>query len=144
MLELEIQNCKRREDLCITIVDWFSKDYLLDYDLEIIVEHKNLKEDQVYGYCDISPYEECTENPRSFLIEMEKTLKIDDYIKVLIHELYHVFQFCRGDLKIKQSKRHWKGIVIEDLDYVNQPHEIEAEEQELILYEHFMTYLDET
>lgn len=144
MLELEIQNGKRRENLCITVVNWFAKKYLLDYDLEIIIEHKNLKEDEVYGYCDISQYEECTENPRSFLVEMEKTLKIDDYIKVLIHELYHVFQFCRGDLKIKQCKRYWKGMIIEDLEYVNQPHEIEAEEQELLLYQDFMTYLEET
>lgn len=144
MLELEIENGKRREDLCTTIVDWFAKKYFLDYDLEIIVDHKDLKEDDVYGYCDISPYEECGENPKSFLIELEKTLEVDDYIGTLLHELYHVYQFCQGKLKIRHSKRYWNGMIIDGLDYVNQPHEIEAEEQEQILYQDFMTYLEET
>jgi hypothetical protein len=144
MLELEIQNCKRREYLCITIVDWFYQNYLIDYELEVIVEHKNLKKDSVYGYCDISPYEKCSWEPRSFLIEMEKTLEIDTYIMVLLHELYHVFQFCKGDLVIKNSIRHWKGKSIEGLEYEKQPHEIEAEKEEKPLYESFMEYLGET
>ena len=142
MLDFEIINAKKREDLCYTIVEWFHKNYLEQYEVEIIVEHKNLKEDGVYGYCDISPYEEDGENPRSFLIELEKTLKTDDYIRTLLHELYHVFQFCQGWLKIKNAKRYWKTIIIDDLDYVNQPHEIQAEEQELVLYQHFVTFLD--
>jgi predicted metallopeptidase len=142
MLELEIINAKKREDLCYTIVEWFSKNYLENYEIEIIVEHKNLKKDEVYGYCNISPYEEDGENPRSFLIELEKTLKTDDYIKTLLHELYHAYQFCQGWLKIKNAKRYWNTIIIDDLDYVNQPHEIEAEQQEPILYDHFVTFLD--
>jgi|LauGreDrversion4_2_1035121.scaffolds.fasta_scaffold00822_16 hypothetical protein len=144
MLELEIQNCKRREDLCITIVDWFYKKYLIDYELEVIVEHKNLKKDCVYGYCDISPYEEDTWKPRSFLIEMEKTLTLDTYIQVLLHELYHVLQFCTGDLLIKDTMRHWKGTSIEGLEYEKQPHEIDAKENEQALYDSFMDYLEET
>jgi hypothetical protein len=144
MLELEIVNAKKREDLCYTIVEWFHKHYLENYEIEIIVEHKNLKQDEVYGYCDISPYEEDGENPRSFLIELEKTLKTDDYIRTLLHELYHAFQFCQGWLKIKNAKRYWNTIIIDDLDYVNQPHEIEAEQKESILYEHFVTFLDGT
>lgn len=144
MLELEIQNCKRREDLCITIVDWFYHKFLSSYTIEVIIEHKNLKEEEVYGYCDISPYEDCPSKPRSFLIEIEKALKTDDYIRIVLHELYHVFQFCKGDLKLKQSKRHWKGVLIEGLDYEDQPHEIEAEQQESILYDEFVTFLEKT
>lgn len=37
MLDLEIINAKKREDLCFTIVEWFHKNYLEDYDVEIIV-----------------------------------------------------------------------------------------------------------
>lgn len=140
MLELEIQNCKRREELCIQIAEWFYYRYLTSYDVEIIVEHKNLKSDCVYGYCDISPYEECSWKPRSFLIELEKTLKVKDYILVLIHELYHVFQFCKGDLNIRSSKRYWKGVSIEGLEYEHQPHEIEISEIEFELYEQFVKY----
>ena len=142
MLELEIVNAKKREDLCYTIVEWFHKNYLENYEIEIIVEHKNLKEDEVYGYCDISPYEEDGENPRSFLIELEKTLKTDDYIRTLLHELYHAFQFCQGWLKIKNAKRYWNTIIIDGLDYDKQPHEIQAEQQEAILYQDFVTFLD--
>lgn len=142
MLDLEIINAKKREDLCYTIVEWFHKNYLKDYEIEIIVEHKNLKDDDVYGYCDISPYEENGENPRSFLIELEKTLKTDDYMRTLLHELYHVFQFCQGWLKIKNAKRYWNGIILDGMEYVKQPHEIQAEEQEPILYQEFVTFLD--
>ena len=144
MLELEIQNCKRREDLCIQIAEWFYYRYLTKYDLEVIVEHKSLKEDEVFGYCDISPYEENFSKPRSFLVEIEKTLKTDDYIKIILHELYHVFQFCKGDLKLKNAKRYWKGSLIEGMDYEEQPHEMEAIKYELKLYEEFITFLDES
>lgn len=140
MLDLEIINAKKREDLCFTIVEWFHKNYLKYHEIEIIVEHNDLKEDKVYGYCDISPYEEDGENPRSFLIELEKTLETDDYISTLLHELCHVFQFRQGWLKIKNAKRYWNNSIVDDLDYDNQPHEIEAEQQGLLLYESFMTF----
>ena len=142
MLDLEIVNCKRREELCIDIVEWFYYRNLTDYTLEVIIEHKSLKKDEVCGYCDISPYEENFNKPRSFLIEIEKTLKTDDYIKIILHELYHVFQFCKGDLKIKNSERYWKNISIEGFDYEDQPHEIQAAEYELKLYQEFLTFLD--
>jgi hypothetical protein len=142
MLDLEIVNCKRREPLCIDIVEWFYYRNLTDYTLEIIIEHKNLKKDEVYGYCDVSPYEENPKTPRSFLIEIEKTLKTDDYIKIILHELYHVFQFCKGDLRLRDKGRYWKGNLIENLDYEEQPHEIEANEYELKLYHEFLTFLD--
>ena len=70
-------------------------------------------------------------------------LNKESHIWHLVHELYHVFQFCKGWLKIKNAKRYWNTSIIDDLDYINQPHEIQAEEQELILYQDFVTFLDE-
>jgi hypothetical protein len=63
----------------------------------------------------------------------------EDYIKTLLHELQHVFQHVRGDLRDKGSKRYWRGIDCSHLDYENEPWEIEAHLVESMLCEMYLT-----
>ena len=60
------------------------------------------------------------------------------YIKTLLHELTHVAQWIRGDLKLKHGKLCYSHEPVENYDYVDQPHEIEAREQEEILYDLYL------
>lgn len=131
MLYLELLGYGYSKSLCKDVVSWFVSKYLPRHKLDITILHRSLKRDGAYGYCDVI---ERPHNPREFIIELDTHLDKETYITVLLHELYHALQFCKGELKIKSSKRYYKGECVEDLEYYEQPHEIEAIEQEKILY----------
>ena len=95
-----------------------------------------MKRENAYGYCDVAGE---TYKPRCFLIELDTHLDKETYIKTLIHEMIHVLQFCKGELKLKASKRYYKGECMEDLEYWEQPHEIAARHREGILYQEYLT-----
>jgi hypothetical protein len=122
--------------LCEDVVCWFVSKHLPRHKLEIEVLHRGLKREQALGYCDVAGRHY---NPREFLIELDTHLDKETYTKTLIHELYHVLQFCKGELKLKSSKRYYKGECMEDLEYWEQPHEISARWNERILYQEYLT-----
>lgn len=97
--------------------------------------HRGLLREGFYGLCSVldSDY-----RPRSFLVEVHNHLDNENYTKTLLHELWHVKQFVSGDMKDKRSKRYWKGIDISDVDYENDPSEIEAEKMENVLYQEYL------
>lgn len=123
--------------LCRNICEWFIAQYLPKHSLYILITHRSLKKDGAYGYCDVL---ENTYRPREFLIEIDTHLNSETYTRTLLHELHHVLQFVREELKLKSSKRYYKGECIEDLNYSEQPHEIAARFHERILYNEYMQY----
>ena len=86
------------------------------------------------GLCTV---EDCDYRPRAFLIELHNRLDKDTYVRTLLHELWHVYQHVKGDLRDKRSKRLWKGVDHSDTDYDNQPWEIEAQSMEKTLQNHY-------
>ena len=64
------------------------------------------------------------------------------YIKTLLHELVHLQQWVTGTLRAKRGKRYYNSINVEDIEYWDQPHEIEAREQEVILYAEYMNVIN--
>ena len=122
--------------LCEDVVCWFVSKYLPRHKLEIEVLHRGLKREGALGYCDVAGE---TVRPRSFLIELDTHLDKETYTTVLLHELYHVLQFVSGELKLKSSKRYYKGECMEDIEYWEQPHEISARWNERILYQKYLT-----
>lgn len=135
MLYLETTGYGYSKRLCEDVVNWFVSKYLPRHKLEIEVYHHGLKREGVLGYCDVSGK---TLNPREFLIEMDTYMNHKDYISTLLHELYHVLQFVKGELKLKASKRYFRGECIEDLEYSHQPHEIFAHWHENLLFQEYM------
>jgi len=135
MLYLELLGYGYSKRLCKDVVSWFVSKHLPRHKLDITVLHRSLKSDGAYGYCDVAGRHY---NPREFLIELDTHLDKETYITVLLHELYHLLQFCKGELKLKSSKRYYKGECMEDLEYYDQPHEIAARWNERILYGEYM------
>lgn len=129
MLTLYTSGHKTRKKLCSKVVEWFYSNYLIEYDATIEVLHRGLIHEGVYGYCDV-----VDDDYKEYLIEIHNKLTKEEYIKCLIHELVHVHQFCTGSLEIKSCKRYYKGVCMDDLDYENQDHEIEAHKREEELY----------
>ena len=109
--------------LCEKVVCWFVSVYLPRHKLDIEVLHRSLKKDSAYGYCDIT---EESYRPRSFLIELDTHLDKETYVKTLLHECEHILQWVKGELKLKSSKRYYRGVCMEDFEYYQQPHEIAA------------------
>ena len=136
MLALYPEGYGYSKRLCEDVVSWFVSKYLPRHKLEIEVIHRGMKRESAYGYCDVAGRHY---NPREFLIELDTHMDKETYTKTLIHELYHVLQFCKGELKLKSSKRYYKGECMEDLEYYEQPHEIAARWNERILYQQYLT-----
>ena len=136
MLALYPEGYGYSKRLCEDVVSWFVSKYLPRHKLEIEVLHRGMKREGAYGYCDVAGRHY---NPREFLIELDTHMDKETYTKTLIHELYHVLQFCKGELKLKSSKRYYKGECMEDLEYYEQPHEISARWNERILYQQYLT-----
>lgn len=121
--------------LCKDVVTWFVSKYLTRHKLEIEILHRGLKREHTLGYCDVIGE---IYRPRSFLIELDTYMDKKDYVITLLHELCHVKQFVLGELKIKSCKRYYKGECVEDLEYLEQPHEIQAHLHEDILYQEYL------
>jgi hypothetical protein len=136
MLFLETTGYGYSKLLCEDVVTWFIAKYLPHHKLEIEVLHRGLKREGSFGYCDVAG---STYKPRSFLIELDTYMNKKTYTTVLLHELIHLKQWVKEELKLKASKRYFKGECVEDYEYWEQKHEIQAHTQESILYQEYMT-----
>lgn len=74
-----------------------------------------------------------------FDISILKTLKGDDFLTTIFHEMVHVMQYAKGYMKDKNSegtKVYWKGYDYSNYPYSKQPWERQAfRMQEILLKE---------
>lgn len=125
-----------RRRVCEDVTIWFLNRFLPRHRLDVRIVHRGLKREGVYGWCD---FEDDYKRPRSFLIELQSFMNQEMYIQTLLHELVHMRQWVLGDLRQKRGKMYFGKTNVEDLDYEDQPHEIEAREQEVTLYLEYLT-----
>lgn len=138
MLSLYTSGYKYSRRRCSDVVFWFTQKYLKRYKIEIEVLHRGLLREDAYGFCSV---QDCDWRPRKFLIEIHNQLSVEDYTLTLLHELYHILQHVRGDLRDKRGIRCWKGIDCSQLDYDESPWEQEAHSKEQELYQEYLTSL---
>ena len=135
---LDITGYNARKRRAEDAVRWFIQKYLPRHHIYIEMLHRGLRREQAYGYCSVSGE---IYRPREFLIEIDPKLDLELYTKTILHELVHLRQWVLGDLRQKRGKTYYGSTDVDELDYEDQPHEIEAREQEETLY---ITYLIET
>jgi len=91
----------------------------------------------VYAYC---VPEELETRLRSFEIQIRKT-RINKMLRLLAHEMVHVKQFAKNELKEKYfkdgNKTLWHGRICNIESYWDQPWEIEAFALEEELFHYF-------
>ena len=131
MLYLETSGYNYSKRKCTNIVEWFVEKYLPRHKLEIAVNHRGLAREGVYGWVSVT---DCDWRPRAFEIELHNKMDEKLYTQTLLHELWHVYQHVKGNLKDKHGKRLWKGIDHTETDYSDQPWEVEARSLETLLY----------
>lgn len=127
-----------KKNLCKKIVSWFFSKYLPRHNVELVINHRGLSKENVLGWAVI---ENEVYRPRTFLIEIQSRLDDNLYSITLLHELWHVYQWVKGDLKEIGSKRVWKGKDHTSTIYKDQPWELEAEKMEQVLMKKFMSKL---
>jgi hypothetical protein len=69
------------------------------------------------------------------MIELQAHMDKEMYIKTLFHELTHMAQWVGGSLRFHDGKMCYSHEPVENYDYEDQPHEIEAREEEERLYD---------
>ena len=121
--------------LCEDITVWFLNKFLPRHKIEVEILHRGLKREGVYGYCD---YVGESYRPREFLIELQTHMNEELYIKTLFHELVHLRQWVVGSLQFRRGKMLYCKEPVEFYAYDDQPHEIEAREQEETLYVEYL------
>ena len=102
------------------------------------IQHRGLKREGAFGFCDIDPDFGDIARPRDFTIDIQSNLNPTLYAITLIHELIHLRQWVRGQLTMKSGRNTWDGIVVSELDYCIQPHEIEAFDLEWPYYRDYI------
>lgn len=106
----------------------------LSYD---IVIKKKLEEDAV-GYCEIIGYDK-RGRPDHFEIQLTKNCKSEDFFRYLAHEIVHSKQYAKKELN--DSTDCWmKKRVPGNIDYWDQPWEIEAYGRELGMLIRFVEF----
>ena len=121
--------------LCESVASWFVNEFFPRHKLTIDIVHRGLKREDVRGYCDVVGD---TQRPRHFLIELDTYMDKELYVKTLFHELTHMAQWIRGDLRQRYGKLCYSKEPVEKWEYMDQPHEIEARKEETRLLEKYM------
>ena len=120
---------------CEDVTSWYLNKNYPRHKIDVDIVHRGLKRDGVVGYCDVIGR---SYRPRHFLIELQTDMCKELYIKTLFHELTHLAQWVDGSLRFTHGKMCYCQEPVENYDYEDQPHEIEAREQEEILYDLYM------
>jgi len=125
-----------RKRTCEDVTSWFLNRFFPRHKITVDIVHRGLNRESVYGYCD---YVGESYRPRHFLIELNTHMEEELYIKTLLHELVHLRQWVVGSLRSKNGKMYYGQECMEDYEYLHQPHEIEARDQEQILYVRYLS-----
>ena len=121
--------------LCEDVTSWFLNEFYPRHKISVDIVHRGLKRENALGYCDV---EGDSYRPRHFLIELQSNMCKESYIKTLFHELTHLAQWVDGSLRFRHGKMCYCQEPVENYDYEDQPHEIEARESEEILYDLYL------
>ena len=121
--------------LCEDVTSWFLNKYYPRHKIDVDIVHRGLRRDNVLGYCDVIGR---SYRPRHFLIELQTDMCKELYIKTLLHELTHLAQWVDGSLRFTHGKMCYCQEPVENYDYEDQPHEIEARKEETRLLEKYM------
>ena len=121
--------------LCEDVTTWFLNNFFPRHKIMLDIVHRGLKREGVNGYCDVVGE---SYRPRHFLIELQTYMDEELYVKTLLHELTHLKQWVDGSLRVRRGKMCYGKECVEGMDYMIQPHEVEARFMEEELYHEYL------
>lgn len=131
--------------LCKDAVKWYGKKLLgerLYHNVEITIDFDDAElGENTYGFCD---WNDDNHRARDFTITVHPDLGKRNMLLVLAHEMVHVKQYAKGEMKdyLRARRVKWKGKVYNDknINYWDLPWEIEAHGREKGLYYRFLEF----
>lgn len=117
-----IGGVKHKREIAEKVVCWCMNKLLPRYrTLDVTVNLTNcFKTHGTYGYC-------LSITDREFEIEIDKSLSLREFIETICHEMVHVKQYAKGEMKeLSRSQILWKKKVFGDIAYEDAPWEREA------------------
>lgn len=105
---------------------FFAKELKVKDYRDVTVSVKAMRKMDALGYCSIKHYDD-EDRISTILMEVKLNQGRDEMINTLAHEMVHVKQYITGELS--EDLDVWKGKKInsDDIDYDDQPWEIEAD-----------------
>ena len=121
---IEVKGGKKdRKELAEAVVCWYLKKVMPRYKtLDIQVKLSTCMDRGAYGYCI-----ELDDN-RTFELEIDKNLRLFDFVSTICHEMTHLKQYARSEMKqLDDGRIRWKKVVYPSgYDYDKSPWEKEA------------------
>jgi hypothetical protein len=114
---------KDKKELAEKVVSWYLKKMMPRYKtLDITIKLTNCYDNGAYGYC------MQTEDNRTFELEIDKNLRLFDFVSTICHEMTHLKQYARKEMvQLDDGRTRWKKKVYpEGFDYDKSPWEKEA------------------
>lgn len=109
---------KKERELAYEVVNWCIRKMMPRMQtLDITVSFENI---DAYGYC----MEE--DSNREFTLTIRKGLSIQELIGTIVHEMIHVKQYSRKELRNVNGRTMWKTKDHSDTPYMEAPWEREA------------------
>jgi hypothetical protein len=110
---------KVQKDIALKTVHWCLKKFLPRHrTLDIDIQIKSLK-GAAYGWC-------MQEDDREYVIEIERKLSMFEFVGTLCHEMVHLKQYVRKELRETNGNTMWKTKVYNNVNYADAPWEKEA------------------
>ena len=102
-----IGGSKSQKEIARKVITWYIKSVMPKIrKLDITVRMTNCHKNGVLGYCTE------TEDNRTFEIEIDRSLRMYDFVSTLCHEMTHLKQYARGEMKqLKNGSIRWKKVV---------------------------------
>lgn len=111
-------------------VDYMSNKLKLTRFPSLVIEIKLKKlQDGFNGFCSALPINDIRYKSREFVVEIDRTMTLMDFITTICHELIHVKQYAYGEIKedFRTGRQHWKSQTVPDKTvYRSLPWEKEA------------------
>jgi len=82
-------------------------------------------------------FDDSKDYDKEIKIKVRFTKNVKKMLTVLGHEMIHARQYITGQLTFINNRAHWRGENVHDMEYREQPHEIEAFSLEKPLLEDF-------
>lgn len=118
--------------------NYFAKKLLTARMLNYVdIRVKLVSGDAPSGLCIIDDYNN-QNKPRSFTVEINKNQPKNEILLALAHEMVHVKQYVYGELNDEMSTWLGQKIDADEIEYFEQPWEIEAHVFESFLVNLFM------
>ena len=147
---LHITGSTKKNRVLVNSAAWYFAEKLMGkrlldtLEININLKHNMSEKTGCEGTAIWTFWDDLKKTPRDFTLELDSSMSIRNILINLAHEMVHVKQFTRGELKHTTAitAKRWHNKEYNESNYWNCPWEIEAYGRELGLFTMWVEKLD--